>query len=128
MRINSGLLVIIFFLFRATACAQEVPSTNKPKLNINPWPEDRAACTDHQGIWIPAVQGKINRAEHCNLPTSDAGKECNDSTQCQGGCQTDQSVTRGTKTIGRCSTYLDYDEKGCFFTVENGVASGGVCW
>ena len=127
MRINHSLLVIVFLFLAASVWAQKAPENhnntqqvvvNKPKLNINPWPEDQSSCEVHKGIWIFPMQGKITRAGHCNLPTTDAEKECSDSSQCQGGClQRDKSLARGVKTTGHCSTYLDYDENGCFFTV-----------
>jgi hypothetical protein len=49
----------------------------------------------------------------CDLPTSDAGQPCTDSTQCEGMC-----LAGDTAEVGACSpTTLNF---GCFPIMEGG--------
>ena len=63
-----------------------------------PAPATRAECEATGGRWDD-VSGR-GHVTGCNPPTSDGGKECTDSDQCQGACQ------RGT-----CSTHRS--ARGC---------------
>lgn len=65
----------------------------------------RSACLAKGGAWGGCAQGR-GRLPGCNFPTSDGGKECVDSADCEGVC-----------VHGACSKYLQY--RGC------GVLRGG---
>ena len=102
---------------------------NKPKLKGDSWSYDQKSCENQKGIWEPPQEGiKILKKGYCNLPTTDAGNKCTDSTQCQGGCITDINTPKGTKTVGKCSDRLDFGQNGCANIVTDGIANGHTCW
>ena len=105
-----------------------VKYVNKPKLSINYWYKDQKSCEEQKGIWYPPREGKgFKLAAFCNLPTTDAGKECSDSVECQGGCVVEKDIAKGTSAKGKCSGRLDYSENGCANTVSEGIVNGNIC-
>jgi len=62
-----------------------------------------------------------NKVERCNPKTTDAGKRCTDTAQCQGAC----FVTSPNATYGFCSEYRYFS--GCFDGMYQGKVSG-LCW
>jgi hypothetical protein len=88
-------------------------------------PQDQASCEAQGGRW-----GRIGRSprEQCNLPASDAGKQCLSSSECEGLCLADISsdqldaVMRGKNVVhtsGKCSAWRIV--VGCVPMVEDGV-------
>ena len=67
------------------------------------------------------VDGREITKEECDLPTSDAGKTCTDSSQCESGCFTDHLGA----TSGKCGENTVIVGCGLIF-VENGKTSGGA--
>ena len=74
-------------------------------------PQDQASCEALGGKW-----GRIGLGprEECNLPASDAGKECLSSSDCEGLCLAEMtrdelaSITRDKKVVratGKCSAW-----------------------
>jgi len=69
----------------------------------------------------------LSPVPQCNLPTSDAGKECSDSGECEGACivelsSDDVARVKGGEIIhakGRCSAWRII--VGCYAFVEDGV-------
>jgi hypothetical protein len=67
-------------------------------------------CLALGGTWGP--QGML-QLDMCDLPTTDAGQPCNDSSQCEGMC-----LAGDTPEVGACSpTTLNF---GCFPIMEGG--------
>lgn len=99
---------------------------SKPRLEINPWPNDQESCEVLKGIWKPGNVDFPIKQGYCNLPTTDWGRNCTDSTQCQGMCATNKNVPRGTKVFGKCSERIGSTD-GCANTVINGNAQGQIC-
>ena len=67
-------------------------------------------CLALGGTWGP--QGML-QLDMCDLPASDAGQPCTDSTQCEGMC-----LAGDTLEVGACSpTTLNF---GCFPIMEGG--------
>ena len=90
-------------------------------------PRDKKSCEAAGGKW------EINDVEVCNLPTSDFGKECSDSNQCEGLCIAELSeeeynkATQGTiiYTKGKCSG--ETNVLGCTPIVNDGKVNGILC-
>ncbi len=64
----------------------------------------RRACEDKKGIW--GRQDGRGRVHGCNLPTSDAGKSCSDSSECESACVSE-------KISGTMHSYGWKQFKGC---------------
>ena len=74
-------------------------------------PQDQESCEAKGGVWKKIG---ISPKEECNLPTTDSGKICDGSHQCEGVCLADlskddlQAGMRGKifKTNGKCSAWI----------------------
>lgn len=68
-------------------------------------PQNKEECEAKNGVWK-----KIGLApkEECNLPTTDAGKICEGSKECEGVCLTEAKEISGRKikTKGACSAWI----------------------
>jgi hypothetical protein len=60
----------------------------------------------------------------CVLPTSDVGKECSDSSECESYCIAPGGVEVGTKAYGKC---LERTDANCIKEVENGIVQKQWC-
>ena len=85
-------------------------------------PKSKEACEAMGGSW-----GRVglNPEEVCNLPTSDAGKICSGSSECEGSCIADLSSEDYQKaqhenlyTNGKCTRWKM--TVGCLAFVEDG--------
>lgn len=83
---------------------------------------DQAACKAAKGT---CVWGGFGCVEVCALLTTDVGKICSDSSECQGSCLADEKVPKGTQTKGTCSPTMI--GRGCSNPIVKGVASGHIC-
>ena len=105
--------------FQSLEECQEVCEEVKPK--------NKESCEAAGGKW------EINDAAVCNLPTSDSGKECTDSSQCEGLCIAELSSEEYNKAIkgtviytkGRCSG--ETSVLGCTPIVNDGKVFGILC-
>ena len=81
-------------------------------------PETREACREQGGAW-----GRIGArpVEQCNLRTSDSGKACTDSSQCESAC-IGESIS---STVGKCSEWRI--TVGCRAILQNGRVPGILC-
>ena len=88
-------------------------------------PTDQSSCEAQGGKWGPLG---LFPKEVCNLPTTDAGKACSDSSQCQSACiaaltqeQFDDVFRNGAilQTTGACAAW--HILVGCIPFVEDGV-------
>ncbi len=60
----------------------------------------------------------------CNPSTSDAGKECSDSSQCQSFCQAKEGAQIGIEATGMC---YEYEFAICMQEVRNGAVDAEWC-
>ncbi len=89
-------------------------------------PSDQESCEAKGGVWKKIG---IRAHEECDLPTTDGGKICDGSQQCEGLCLADlskediQKGMRGKlfKTSGKCSSWIKI--VGCRAYVYRGWAS-----
>jgi hypothetical protein len=95
----------------------EAPAAPSPALT-------EAECLARSGTW--GVHGETEvLAPFCALPTTDGGKSCTDSSQCQGHCLAPEQARRGRRTTGVCTAT---DHAGaCFNLIQEGRASGRIC-
>src|SRR4030042_6275647 len=92
-------------------------------------PQDEESCEAKGGVWKKIGLGS---REECNLPTTDGGKICAGSNECEGVCLAAlsrddmQKGMRGKlfKTNGKCSSWIK--NVGCRAYVYKGWA-GVVC-
>ncbi len=79
----------------------------------------RASCESEGGFFIEAL-------EQCQLPTTDAGKACKDSSECEGFCEADLSadeiskiaIGEQVKKMGTCGQRKNF-HSGCSYIVED---------
>lgn len=86
-------------------------------------PRDQVSCEELGGAW-----GRFGLMEidQCNLPTNDANKVCNDTSECESVCFTVEPIAKGAKANGRC--YSKTITLGtCLNLVHDGIAQGQVC-
>jgi hypothetical protein len=101
------------------------------KANLTPAPKNKTDCEKLHGKWGRAG---IFPQEFCNMPTKDANKVCNDTSECEGDCLANltkdqiERTWRGKETIytsGKCSAWRMVF--GCKPIVRNGTVKGLFC-
>ncbi|MBL7206156.1 MAG: hypothetical protein ISS36_00985 [Candidatus Aenigmarchaeota archaeon] len=120
------LIVFIIFIVGISLSAYISPEVSE-NLDQNPL---KIACEAKGGRW-----GRIglDATPSCNYPASDAGKECSDSSECQGRCVADLSDEDYDKaqegeiiyTNGNCTSKRTV--VGCNAFVEDGMVYGILC-
>ena len=82
------------------------------------------ACMAKSGAFLQ--QGRLG-CYQCVVNYSDAGKACQESSDCQGKCKnTGEFIESGTKNhSGQCAS--DSSGFGCYQTIEKGVAQPAIC-
>ena len=91
---------------------------------VYPPNETVQACTAKGGAFLQ--QGRLG-CYQCVVTYTDAGKACQDSTDCQSKCKnTGEFIKSGTKNqSGQCAS--DSSGFGCYQTIEKGVAQPAIC-
>ena len=82
------------------------------------------ACTAKDGVF--SQQGRLG-CYQCVVSYSDAGKACQDSSDCQGKCKTTgEFVDANAKNqSGQCAS--DSSPFGCYQMIEEGVTQPAIC-
>src|SRR3989338_1441868 len=83
----------------------------------------KEACELIGGEWI--VWPNPDASPACNLPTSDGGKLCIDSGQCESFCLAPENASPGSRAEGTCWGWVS--PPACYWLVISGVVSGGTC-
>ncbi len=79
-------------------------------------------CDKAGGILHSSIFAEMGPS--CNLPTSDKGKECTDSSQCESFCQAKEGAEIGSEGTGICYGYQwDY----CQQAVRGGIVQSMEC-
>ena len=109
-----ALTAAVIFIFLLAACGG-LPAplivTSQPTAGPVAPPTNEQDCLAQGGVWGP--QG-LAQTEMCDLPATDAGQPCADSSQCQGLC-----LAGNTPGTGACSPRtLNF---GCYDVIENGT-------
>jgi len=109
-------------------------SLNSNPINVSSnfsYPTDNESCIAQGGIWGPIG---LSPEPGCMLPTTDAGKVCRDSSECQAACVAElnqedyNNLVRyqiPIRTTGKCIAWRG--SAGCKSYVENGVVNGILC-
>ena len=101
-------LMITRILITTCLLVQVVVSTaadNTPAKS--PEPSAEQECLSKGGRWEGTIQ-ELGRLTGCSLPTSDGGKPCNDSKQCESVCV-------------QCKCYAWSQYKGCGIMVDGRI-------
>jgi hypothetical protein len=120
--------VAIVLVAAGVACrARSSATANPPATAV---PSARDACRACRGLW--GVHG-LDDKESCNCRTTDAGKRCQDGSDCQGMCIAGKDdpetevVTPGPPRrgffVGRCSELVTVF--GCNRVIERGTRARG---
>ena len=88
--------------------------TARPSPNPAPLPTNEQDCLKQGGTWGP--QGKAQQ-NLCDLPTTDAGQVCTDTSECEGTCFAVQSGSGGTCSPRRVNF-------GCHTVMKDGAPMG----
>jgi uncharacterized protein YceK len=103
-------------------CASHSSTTTKKVRAPLPQYSSAEECTSANGKWFTTRSG----ANICDVPTSDAGKACRDSAECEALCAASTDLARGARVIGHC-TKSHYAALSCVNEVRSGRALGGLC-
>jgi len=82
-------------------------------------------CLDSGGKWLVS-DGLHVMKSFCNLPTSDGGKECTDSSQCESWCE----AKKGAESLSHDNIGTCYEKQfsTCGNEVKDGVVKGMICY
>ena len=110
-------------------------ATNDNALNIKADPFSYQACVYPPNEIVQACTAKggafsqqgMLGCYQCVVSYADAGKACQDSSDCQGKCKnTGEFIENGAKNqSGQCAS--DSSPFGCYQTIEEGVAQPAIC-
>ena len=110
-------------------------ATNDTALNTKTDPFAYQACVYPPNEMVQACAAKggtfsqqgMLGCYQCLLSYTDAGKACQDSSDCQGKCKsTGEFIENGAKNqSGQCAS--DSSPFGCYQTIEEGVAQPAIC-
>jgi|GEM_PF-2597010 len=119
-------LLVIFLLMFLNGCATSKTMDEKVE-------EMMKKDLSEMDVYGCITQGKVVAAvgmfgtPSCIDLYSDGGKECGDSSQCQGECITREVIGNGIRTSGICQG-SGVDSFGCYNTIHDGVAGPGICY
>ena len=123
-RVGFKVICLLAFSLLTAPCAKGTElspsSLQKPIVDV---PKNQEECTARGGRW---GRFGLREIDQCDMPSSDAGKCCTDSSECQSSCVTKDNVQSGKRAVGKCfertltlGTCLNY--------VEKGKAKGVIC-
>ena len=108
-----ALLLLTLVLIGLSGCLASGPQ-KLDKEKLPPLPNNKTDCEATGGSWGLFSGGP---EESCFLRTTDAGRPCTNSDQCEGACEADQEGA----TTGACTKRRPV-MGGCHAFVENGPA------
>lgn len=83
---------------------------------------EEKACTARGGQWLrDGLRGQLL----CRIPNRDAGRSCQNNSDCQGRCFAPAGTPVGESVQGKCSPHKPYF--GCYAQVEAGRATPSLC-
>lgn len=109
--IMSSLLLLLL-----SACSTHAGKPSSADAEPARQPTTEAQCLQLGGAWKQLGRAPVKQ---CLLQTTDAGKACSDSKQCQGLCMAPQGSADGTTVGGTCS--VDTNRFGCRQQLRDGV-------
>lgn len=129
--------ILLIMIFSLTGCfkittdtdlKEKNETTDKTDVTVTEIPKDKESCEKANGIW-----GTIGLApfESCNLKTTDGGKQCKSSDDCDGSCLGkldslhDAEKLIGKEADGECSYVMTI--VGCRAFIEKGKVDRVLC-
>ena len=94
-------LSIVPLVVGACASSRSVATVAKPSV-----PRTEAECVARGGTWTTLGIPYPGKPKVCDLKTTDSGKVCSDSSECEGLCVALDSIASGVKASGTCSAYV----------------------
>ena len=124
-------IIAILILVSMTACSHAVAIDQSQGKNLTWYVEDTsqgAPATAIQHSLCDQLNGRIEQTGlhsfACVFPSNDAGRICDDSSDCEGLCRAPLNTPAGTAVKGTCSANVNGSPTGN--TVNQGRASGDV--
>jgi hypothetical protein len=71
-----------------------------------PIPQTESECNARGGHWTTLGLPDADKPKTCDLKTSDSGKRCFDSSECEGSCIAPDHIQSGHTASGLCSEYV----------------------
>lgn len=96
-------VVLITISLFVSACAGQRLAATVAKAAV---PQTAAECGARGGNWTTLGLSYPGKPKVCDLKTTDSGRVCSDSSECQGSCLAPDSVSSGLKAVGTCSAYV----------------------
>jgi hypothetical protein len=96
-------LVLIIAPLSVSACANPRLAATVAKPAV---PQTAAECSARGGNWTALGLPYPGKPKVCDLKTTDSGKVCSDSSECQGSCLAPERVMSGTHAVGTCSAHV----------------------
>ncbi|WP_352337792.1 hypothetical protein [Psychrobacter sp. 16-MNA-CIBAN-0192] len=146
---SSKIAFATFMIFWLSACGispsstvkTQTPVTTGDVINSNPKLTTTVDPLAYQGCVYPPAEivqaciayggtiTKVGRQQchQCIVTYKDAGKACQDSTNCQGTCERQgEFIAAGTANqVGQCT--IDSNPFGCRQLIKKGVAQSAIC-
>jgi hypothetical protein len=94
-------LVSIPLLISACSGQSSLAAVAKPSI-----PQTEAECSARGGNWTTLGLPYPGKPKVCDLKTTDSGKVCSDSSECQGSCVAPEGIASSLKATGVCSAYI----------------------
>ena len=94
---------VVFSAVAVAGCSQVGSAAVVAKPTI---PTTEATCLARGGSWTTLGLPMPDKPRTCDLKSTDAGKACTDSDQCQGACIAPVGAISGKPASGSCSAYL----------------------
>jgi len=113
-------LLLALVVISIASCVQPQPR-RAPGVYLSA--DELAACNAKGGHSVMARY----TVEVCAVPTTDAGKPCQDKADCQGFCEVWGAKPNASVT-GTCSKEAQDVPTGCFNHVQGGKATGEWCF
>ena len=104
------------------ACAAQYSALEARQLCLDKkgWCSERQ-CAAASGIWqVAGIAGGQTGRKQCDLPASDAGKRCRDSSECSTYCVALEGSKTGDHTAGVCYYSATYFF-GTYAVIDHGV-------
>ena len=94
------------------------------KIKIEIWSLGRE-IKDTSDDFFSIIEYPAEYPTGTTIPTSDSGKECTDSIQCESYCQAPKGSEIGAKVVGSCYEFMAAI---CMQEVRNGIADATWCY
>ena len=114
-------LIAIICLVLLASCASSRKFVRIENSHLGPTATSEQDCAAVRGEWR---HHGISVSRVCVVPTTDGGKTCKDTSDCQGTCQAASGTKAGQKVLGVCAEIF---RPACSQPVVRGIAQPRIC-